>query len=1230
MARHCRILLLTLIVVGVSGNALLAQERKVYNSLLWEISGNGLKSPSYLYGTMHVSKKMVFNLSDTFFIALSNTAAVALEQNPSGWMDEMVESGEFSKRNPRLFNSNYSLYGVFKIDSLRDENLASFLSRGNYFANALLYRNSRDKDFEEDTYLDLFIYQNASKKGKPVLGLEINREVEKLAKKAREESMKEAFSGYRPYIGFDQLEDAYRKGDLNALDSLHDLQYDGTAFRKYMLDERNINMVEKLDSILKTGLTLFIGVGAAHLPGDIGMIELLRAKGYTVRAVSQHASEFSQNQRQKQEATIFPVTGKWFVSPDSMFKAKVPGKPYLMNSGLLLTEYFYPEMTNGIYYNITLLRTGGALFGASADKTANRINNLLYENIPGKIISRSMQNKNGVHEILVVNETRKGEHQMYKILVNDNLILIAKVSGTLAFGYSEMGKDFINSIELLGRNGNGGAINLNGFDVLAPKGRINESFSLNGQTRSEYSIAEINGENNWLLMHANFFDFTYIEEDSFEIHFIPQEFIRTSSGSVERYSDFTVNQQQGTWYVWKNNKGAVLTTLSFKKGHDYYMLTTDSHDSIQLTEIAQSLKRTAVQDEPWVEYLDSGLQFKSRLPESMSVFNHNLQEIPEMEEFSWLSDFGSGRANESVYITDEQGQRVILVRKNRFDDYMSFDAMDGFWKMVDFHGDLKLHKEQTNQKDGLVIRSVEYRIPLSDNALFRTYILKNRLLFTVSGMGDTTTGMTEFNKKFLEYFQITDTLIGEPLQVSRKDRFFEDLMGSDSTRAIDALQSVHYMKFDEKDLDILIPLLTNVEFLEQSHFAERNVYSQVLQMIAGVGHEKATSLLRSLYVEHPDSSGLQLMVVEALSRNANKRNYKVLKDLLLDEVPVFDKYALQTLFGNFQANPKLAVSLYPDIINLTRNHTYREPVYNLAGFLIENRHMPSRKIKKFQKELIADASEEIKSRLSQRYGYYDEYGEYADFSEETLEEVMAEIEKMENEMGVIPADLRREIDEFLAYFVPKADILETYITLLARFQKDKGSKRFFTHLKRWINQNQKIQYQLRLLELGIDDNLDEFAGLAEKLSLRFRVYQALKKIGMEKLFNPDYLNQESMALAIIAKENAYGVDFDKDSIEFVGKRFVACKGGKSGYVYFFTRSNEEYRSTELMHIGLMPADSTDFNLSLVSKSSGKRLRSTNEDDLSKAMDEVMRNFVVHGRKRARSSARYDDWMDYWE
>src|SRR3954453_2339808 len=61
---------------------------KNYPSLLWEISGNGMARPSYLFGTMHVSSKMVFHLSDSFYLGIKNSDVVALETNMGTWQED--------------------------------------------------------------------------------------------------------------------------------------------------------------------------------------------------------------------------------------------------------------------------------------------------------------------------------------------------------------------------------------------------------------------------------------------------------------------------------------------------------------------------------------------------------------------------------------------------------------------------------------------------------------------------------------------------------------------------------------------------------------------------------------------------------------------------------------------------------------------------------------------------------------------------------------------------------------------------------------------------------------------------------------------------------------------------------------------------------------------------------------------------------------------------------------
>ncbi len=67
------LLLLTIgLLFSVTGSA-----QKKYQGLLWEISGNGMDAPSYLYGTMHVSNKLAFNVSDSFYLCLNKAEGIA-------------------------------------------------------------------------------------------------------------------------------------------------------------------------------------------------------------------------------------------------------------------------------------------------------------------------------------------------------------------------------------------------------------------------------------------------------------------------------------------------------------------------------------------------------------------------------------------------------------------------------------------------------------------------------------------------------------------------------------------------------------------------------------------------------------------------------------------------------------------------------------------------------------------------------------------------------------------------------------------------------------------------------------------------------------------------------------------------------------------------------------------------------------------------------------------------
>jgi uncharacterized protein YbaP (TraB family) len=228
-----------------------------YPSLLWEITGNGLTKPSYLFGTMHVSSKLVFHLSDSFYLALKSVDAVALELNPDTWQGEMVQMNRL-KQNYNDFvqtpRGDFLTENSFRI-SKYDDQLKAALSSEPTIVNSLLYRSYKEKeDFEEDTFLDLYIYQTGKKLGKRATSVEDYFETEKIVLQAYADMAKEKkkktldTDGESRYDILEKTQDAYRRGDLDLMDSLDRMLDRSDAFVEKFLFLRNEIQANSIDT----------------------------------------------------------------------------------------------------------------------------------------------------------------------------------------------------------------------------------------------------------------------------------------------------------------------------------------------------------------------------------------------------------------------------------------------------------------------------------------------------------------------------------------------------------------------------------------------------------------------------------------------------------------------------------------------------------------------------------------------------------------------------------------------------------------------------------------------------------------------------------------------------------------------------------------------------------------------------------------------------------------------
>jgi uncharacterized protein YbaP (TraB family) len=94
----------------------------------------------------------------------------------------------------------------------------------------------------------------------------------------KDENKKERSFDKEEDYSADKLQEAYRSGNLDLLDSINQFNSFSSAFDENFLYRRNEIQANSMDSIIQSGSTLFVGVGAAHLPAIVALLKYFGRK----------------------------------------------------------------------------------------------------------------------------------------------------------------------------------------------------------------------------------------------------------------------------------------------------------------------------------------------------------------------------------------------------------------------------------------------------------------------------------------------------------------------------------------------------------------------------------------------------------------------------------------------------------------------------------------------------------------------------------------------------------------------------------------------------------------------------------------------------------------------------------------------------------------------------------------------------------------------------------------
>lgn len=259
------------------------------NTLLWEVTGNGLSKPSYLFGTFHLLCKEDIHFSDQLKTALNRCDTVYMElkmDDPAVMMGGIIFMTMKDGKTLKDFYTpaEYEKLEAFFKDSLKMP-LMMFQRMKPYFLVSLFYPKMMTCNSPSGVEMELMKLIREEKK--EIKGLETIQFQASVFDSIpyswqAKELMKNIDSLYEMKAEFRKMVQLYKNQQLNSLAELmNESEFSDDKYGKILLTNRNVNWANKLNSIMKNS-SVFVAVGTGHLPGKTGLISLLREKGYKV------------------------------------------------------------------------------------------------------------------------------------------------------------------------------------------------------------------------------------------------------------------------------------------------------------------------------------------------------------------------------------------------------------------------------------------------------------------------------------------------------------------------------------------------------------------------------------------------------------------------------------------------------------------------------------------------------------------------------------------------------------------------------------------------------------------------------------------------------------------------------------------------------------------------------------------------------------------------------------
>lgn len=931
------------------------------NSLLWQISGKGLKAPSYLFGSIHITDKRVFDFPDSVLAKLKECEVTAFELNFDSLSDRIVQ--EILKRSRH--KSMKELFSETEIAQYREA-----LKKKNISADRLesetpmeIYRRYEHSLLKNDmrTFLDAYLFGIAKQYGKPILGIEKFEEQIGIYEDMQEKDQKEILrfltdssSGGNSYM--DSMITIYVSQDIDKVYRFVHKET-STSFKDKLLIKRNHTMDHRIDSLIQLR-SAFICVGTAHLPGQEGLIELLRNRGYSVTPVfsprTGYYKKFLPKSATYNWKTIKDDNGGYFV--------KMPGEPSNFNiMGLEMKGYM--DFGSGYFFFSTAVPTMTHDKKASEKVTQSMVDRITAKG--GKPVKKSIS-YNGMKGYEV--EMTLEESLSYQLRVlgdtGRTYILMVGYQNTSERPDKEVSKIFFNSLQptapvvtedIYYRD------DTVGFKILAPKSFKPTREENEGETKYRvYSCVDYSIQG---LISMNYVDYAkgmYIP-DAYNLYTLSYEPVQKAT-QVEpaEVKDFSLQGFPARDYKILTSDGSLTYLRYVLRGNRLFIVGITSKDATLEKDVFKILTSFTLLPTLKAQnqvYTSPEKDFKVTMP----------------GEVMFTIDSTSKNLTYEYGAADKFTNNWFNIYRHSFDKYDHFKDDSTLFKLFE--------KQFVGENDSLEVSSMslknnmhyyDFRIsPLRNTGIikFMRVIVNGQKYYTLSRVDNPAPGADSVNSF---YFNSFEPVANKNFDVfaPKTELIFTNMMSKDSATHLDALQALQSYDFTKKDIPALEKLLTQ-KFPDDTAASDNTrelIYTQIFSATDSIDK---IALIERLYPSMPDSGGVRCNALQQLADLGSKEALASWKKLVLTYPlkPVYE-YDMLRAAGQMRYDAvKEIPSLYPDLFRLQEQPRAKYLFYRISANAVKQNLLKSSFFVPHKAEMLKECNSEY-SRMatgSERY-----------------------------------------------------------------------------------------------------------------------------------------------------------------------------------------------------------------------------------------------------------------------